>query len=141
VRARRRGERGSAALELVIVAPALLLVLGLVIAGGRLSGARQGVATAAGDAARAASVARGPTDAQAAATASASAALGDEGLACAPLSVTVDTTDFVPGGSVGVTVGCTAQLGTLVPGALSGTHEVHAHASAVIDTYRGVGGP
>ena len=54
----RRGERGSVTVELTLVVPALVLVLGLLVAGGRLWFARATVVEAAQSAARAASLAR-----------------------------------------------------------------------------------
>lgn len=59
-RRRRQGEDGNAALELVILAPVLLALLGLVIAAGRTSIAQGSVDAAARDAARQASIALPP---------------------------------------------------------------------------------
>jgi Flp pilus assembly protein TadG len=132
---RARREDGSAALELVLVAPALLLLLGVIIAGGRLVGAHEALDTAAGDAARAASIARDPTDAQAAATQAATRSLTDQGVTCTRLTVTVDTTRFSPGGTVSVTLACSARLGTFAP-TLSGSRRVSVHAASVLDPYR-----
>jgi Flp pilus assembly protein TadG len=133
---RARGEEGSASLELVLVMPVLLLLLGFAVAGGRLVEAHMAVDGAAGDAARAASLAFSSTQAEAAARSTAGSDLAGHGLACSALSVAVDTTDFVPGGSVGVQLSCTAQLSNLVPGVLFGHRTVSAHAASVIDTYR-----
>jgi len=80
------GEAGDASLELVILAPAVFAILALVIAAGRTSIADGAVAAAARDAARQASLARTPGAAQAAALASASAALRQDGLDCSPQS-------------------------------------------------------
>ena len=49
---RKRNERGSAVIEAVIAIPAILLFVALVIAAGRIAMARQGVQTAAAEAAR-----------------------------------------------------------------------------------------
>jgi Flp pilus assembly protein TadG len=57
-RRRRRGEHGSMAVEFVVVAPAFVLLLLLVSAGGQWVGVNGQVGGAARDAARAASVAR-----------------------------------------------------------------------------------
>ena len=51
-RARGRADSGNAALELVVLAPVLLALLGLVIAAGRTSVAQGSVDAAARDAAR-----------------------------------------------------------------------------------------
>ncbi len=53
-----RSERGSAALEVAIGAPVMLLLVVLVVAGGRVALARQTVTAAADSAARAASISR-----------------------------------------------------------------------------------
>ncbi len=56
---RERGtDRGSATIELAVLAPALLALLGLVIVAGRISVAGSAVEQAAASAARAASIAR-----------------------------------------------------------------------------------
>lgn len=57
-RLRNGGQRGSASLEAVIVVPAILLLLGLAWAGGRIGIAQSKVDAAAEDAARAASIHR-----------------------------------------------------------------------------------
>ncbi|HEY2078823.1 MAG TPA: TadE/TadG family type IV pilus assembly protein, partial [Streptosporangiaceae bacterium] len=62
---------GNAALELVILAPVLLALLGLAIAAGRISIAQGSVNAAARDAARQASISLTPAAAQAAGEASA----------------------------------------------------------------------
>jgi Flp pilus assembly protein TadG len=59
----RRAERGSMAVEFVVVAPAFALLLLLVSAGGQWVSLTGQVGGAARDAARAASVARSPADA------------------------------------------------------------------------------
>src|SRR3546814_8172222 len=64
-RSRMRGERGSASLELVILAPALLLILSVIIFAGRVAIAGQSVQQAAEEAARTASLARSQGDADA----------------------------------------------------------------------------
>lgn len=133
-------QAGSAALELVIIVPLLLLVLALGVGGGRLALARAQVDSVAGQAARAASMARSPGAAAYLAGETADSALSDTGLACVSDSTSVDTSDFGPGGSVRVTVTCVAALGHLLPGALVGSHSISATASAVIDRFRAISG-
>ena len=67
----RDRDAGNAALELVVLAPVLLFVLGLVVAAGRTSIAQGAVDAAARDAARQASISLTPGAAQAAALSSA----------------------------------------------------------------------
>ena len=70
----------------------------------------------------------------------ASAGMAGRGVSCSPAAVTVDTaTAWHPGGSVGVTVTCTTQLGDLGLPVVSGTRTISAHAAASIDLYRQLG--
>jgi Flp pilus assembly protein TadG len=137
----RKGEReaGNAALELVVLAPVLLFLLGLVIAAGRTSVAQGSVAAAARDAARQASISLTPAAAQAAALSSATAALSQDGLDCDPL-VTVDTSQFsVPVGepaSVTATVTCTVSLSDLLVPGLPGSKTLTATFTSPLDPYR-----
>lgn len=135
------GERGSVTLELAVLAPVLLIFLGLIVAGGRVQLAGGSVETAAADAARQASIARTPAAAQAAALASARATLAAEGLSCSPLSVSVDTAGFAaPLGqpaAVRAEVACTVSLADLLVPGVPGSHRMTATATSVIDPYRG----
>jgi len=140
--ARRPGGRrdaGNAALELVVLAPVLLFLLGLVIAAGRTSIAQGSVAAAARDAARQASISLTPSAAQSAALSSATAALSQDGLDCSPV-VTVDTTGFgVPVGepaTVTATVTCQVRLSDLVVPGLPGSKTLTATFTSPLDPYR-----
>ena len=133
--------RGSATIEAVIVAPAFLLFVGLIIGAGRVALAHQSVEAAAAQAARTASVARTAGQARADATSTAQNTLANQGLHCATLTVTVDTTGFyTPMGTparVTATVVCVVTLADLsVPG-MPGTLRVEATAGSPLDTYRG----
>lgn len=138
-RALRDGERGSATLELVVLAPALLALIALVVLTGRIATAYSAVESAARDAARQASIARDPAQARRAATTSAAAALRREGLRCGPL-VAVDTSGFSrqvgTAAQVVARVTCTVRLGDLLPG-LPGQKTVRASFASPIDPYRG----
>ena len=72
---RRRGETGSAAVELTLLTPLFVLFLLLVVAAGRMATARADVDGAARDAARAASDARDAASADRASREAASATL------------------------------------------------------------------
>jgi Flp pilus assembly protein TadG len=130
-------QRGSAAVELMVVAPLLVLVLLLVVTCGRLAFARLRLDDVAHQAARAASLARDPGTATTAATATTAQALSTSGASCASHSVSVDTSGFTPGGSVTVTVSCTTHLrdvsGLHLPGALTQT----VAFTSVVDSFRG----
>jgi Flp pilus assembly protein TadG len=132
-------DRGSVTLELVILAPALIIMLLFVVAAGRIAQAHQAVEAAARDAARQASIARDPATARANATSSAQAALTREGLNC-PAQVSVDTSGFArPIGTpatVTARVTCTVHLADV---ALAGvpTTTVSSHFTSPIDPFRG----
>lgn len=132
-------ERGSAALELVVVAPVLLGLLGLVIAAGRTSIAQGSVDAAARYAARQASIALTPQAALAAGRSSALDALRADGLDCSPI-VSIDTAGFgVPPGqpaAVSATVTCTVPLSNLALPGLPGHRTLTASFRSPLDQYR-----
>ena len=132
----RRDESGSVTAELVLLTPLLILLLLFVVALGRLSGARLEVDGAAAQAARAASIARDPATATAMATQTATAALGSDHVTCGQLTVVTDTAQFVPGGSVAVTVTCHVALSALTGLRLPASESVTSRVTAVIDTFR-----
>lgn len=138
-RRQRAGDDGNAALELVILAPVLLALLGLVIAAGRTSIAQGSVDAAARDAARQASIALTPAAARLAGEASARAALRRDGLDCSP-DVLVNTSQFsIPPGqpaAVTATVTCTVSLADLALPGLPGTARLQGTFSSPLDIYR-----
>ena len=104
-----RRDRGAAdALGLVLIAPAVIGLALLVVALGRGVDARAQTRSAAESAAQAAALERSPGAAEAAARRVAAAMLVDHDT-CAHPSVSVDTTEFGPGGAVRVTVECHAS--------------------------------
>jgi len=134
-------DRGSAALEALIVAVALIALLVLVIAGGRLAAARGRVADAARDAARAASLQRSPAAAQGAAGQAAQETLTGARVACARSEISVDAAglDAALGtaSAVRATVRCQVALADLAVPGLPGTQTMTAEAVAPVDSYRG----
>jgi len=130
-------ERGSAAAELVLVTPFLVLLLLFAVAAGRLVTARLDVDSAAQQAARAASLARTPQAASAQAQQVAQAALAGQSVTCDPAVITPDTGDFTPGGEVTVTVTCTVRLSDLSLLHIPGSETITSTFTAPIDTYRG----
>lgn len=135
-----RNESGSATVEAVIGATALVLFLSLAMLGGRLTLARQAVESAAADAARAASIERTRPAAHGKAEAAARASLANQKLVCARTSVAVDTSQFarpvgVPA-SVSATVRCTVTAADLgLPGGTAGI-PVEVTVTSSLDTYR-----
>lgn len=137
----RTGERGSATVELVLIAPALLALFALTVLAGRIVLAGGTVEQVAAAGARAASLTRSPTEATAAAQAAVGTAMGEQHLQCRTVTVTVDTSGFaVPLGqpaSVRVEVSCRVQLADLSLPGLPGSRLLADHAISPLDPYRG----
>ncbi len=138
--ARGRRETGSVAVELALLAPALVLVLGLLVAGGRLWFARTTVVEAAQTSARAASLARGPGEASAVGAEAGRQSMTTAGLRCATSSVRVSAAAFaVPVGTpatVTSDVSCSVPFGDVLLPGLPGSIDLTGHGSAALDTYR-----
>ncbi|MEV0966472.1 TadE/TadG family type IV pilus assembly protein [Streptomyces sp. NPDC049910] len=130
------GERGSAAVELVLATPLLVLAFLVVVALGRLADTRLVVADAAHQAARAASLARSEKDAHVQARRAASQALRAAGGSCTHLTVRLTTGGLAPGVSVTARVSCTADLGDLTLTRMPGRLLLNNTASSVVDTFR-----
>jgi Flp pilus assembly protein TadG len=138
-------EAGNAALELVILAPVLIFLIGLTIALGRVSNAQNAVSDAAQDAARQASLQLNPADAAAAGQVSAQAALAADGLHCDP-QVTVNTAggNGLPGfqaqvgqpAAVSATVRCVVSLAQIIVPGLPGTSTIAETFTSPLDPYR-----
>jgi Flp pilus assembly protein TadG len=125
---------GSVSVEMVVLAPVLVLLMIFVVVLGRAGGASDQVRHAADEAARAASLvaqSRMHTVAQAVADAD----LARNGYNCASTAVAVVVENAVVGGSVTVTVSCVVnQQDTALLGAH--TRTVTASSTEVIDRYR-----
>ncbi len=138
-------EAGNAALELVILGPALLFLIGLIIALGRVSTAQNAVADAAQDAARQASLQLSPAAAVAAGQASAQAALAQDGLHCDP-QVTVNPyggnglrgfqAQVGQPAAVSATVTCTVSLAQIIVPGLPGSQTIRETFTSPLDPYR-----
>lgn len=136
----RSADRGSVTLEVAILAPALLLVLGLVVVGGRVQVAASTVEHATAAAARAASLSRTPAAAQAGATETAHRELAAQDLRCTTSTVSADTSRLAaPVGAtttVTVTASCTVSMSDLALPGLPGTRTLTATATSPVDRYR-----
>jgi Flp pilus assembly protein TadG len=135
-----RGDRGSIVLEVTILGPGLLLIVALLVAGGRIALAGQGVEAAAGDAAREASIARNATAARTNAQDSAEQTLQQQGLHCTSINVDINTAGFTaPVGTpaqVTATITCVVALtDTALPG-IPGSRTITHTASSPLDTFR-----
>ncbi len=129
-------DRGSAAVELVLVTPLLLLVLMTVVALGRLADTRLVVADTAHQAARAASLARTEADARTGARRTAQTALHHAGTGCSHPTVSLTTSRLRPGGTVTARVTCTVALHHLTHTGMPGRVTVSGTASSPVDVHR-----
>ncbi|HVW35616.1 MAG TPA: TadE/TadG family type IV pilus assembly protein [Acidimicrobiia bacterium] len=130
-----RSERGSLSLELTLLVPVLLLVLGFIMGAATIGRARSDLDDAAWEAARAASLTRSGVDADAAARQAVDQRLVGERWSCGNKNMDVDVSRFEPGGMVAVEINCDVRLasaGLFVPGA---TH-LHSRVAAPLDRYR-----
>jgi Flp pilus assembly protein TadG len=132
----RRDERGTMALELVIMTPVLVAFMMLMVGVGRIVSAQSQVDSAARDAVRDASIARSSGEAQSRADAAARASLDKYNWCQGGPSTQTDTSAWEPGGRVAVTVTCDADLGGLSLIGLPGTKVMTGRATAPLDTFR-----
>jgi Flp pilus assembly protein TadG len=138
-RARGADDRGSAAVEAAIIAPAVIALLLLVVLAGRVVHSAGEVQSAASAAARAGSQQRSEAAAVDVAQQTVNDNLVDAGVACTPLAHVEVAADVRPGRQVRVTVECTVQLGDMALLAMPGSRTFEASATAVVDTFRGGG--
>lgn len=136
-----RADRGSMSVELVVVAPGLVLLLLLVGAGGRIVEAQGHIDGAARDAARAASLGRSAGQADAFALQAAQADLGGSSW-CAQGSVTATVAGFpavgqaiLPGENVTVSVHCNVNTSPFTILGFNPTTAFTAQAVAPLDPY------
>lgn len=135
-----RADVGNAPLELLILAPVILALIGLVIAAGRISVAQGSVDAAARDAARQASISLTPAAGRQAALSTANAALRADGLRCKP----VVRLDLEPGFStplgqpaqVSASVSCSVPLSDLLVPGMPGSRILTARFTSPLDPYR-----
>lgn len=133
----RDRDRGSASVELALLAPALLTFAMLMVFAGRVVDARATVGEVAHAAARAASLERTPAAASATATAIAAATLQEQGMACTDHTTAVDNGGLVAGGAVSVTVHCTVSFSDLFGVSFPGGQTIEGGATVAVDTFRG----
>lgn len=132
-----RADRGSVAAEVTLIAPFLVMLLVFVaVVIHRGVDARLRLEDAAHQAARAASIERTPATAVTAAQSTASAALSSAGVTCASLTVDTATGGLRPGGTVTVTISCTADFGDALILGAPGQKRLSATAAEPVDTWR-----
>ncbi|NUR50424.1 MAG: pilus assembly protein [Hamadaea sp.] len=133
--------RGTIAVELAILTPAVLAFFASAIIAGRYAIAKQAADAASFDAARTASQARTAREATNRALAAAQRSFDAQGITCrTPVDVDVDVSGFgVPVGqpaSVRVTVTCDAELGDVALPGMPGTIRLSSTFVSPLDTYR-----
>ena len=137
---RWRDDRGSESVELAILLPVGLLVVAMLVVGGRIALAGDRISGVAGIAARDASLARSAAAAQQIANDTATTALTSQGLHCIDVQVSVDTSGFStpPGASASVTVAvsCTVNLSDIGVAGLPGSRTLHDSATSPLDPAR-----
>jgi Flp pilus assembly protein TadG len=136
-----RTDRGNAPLELVLIAPIILMLIGLVIAAGRVSTAQAAVDAAAREAARQASVATSAATAHQAAVTGALSALAADDLQCQPI-VLLPNLNEAFNSQIGtqveiqVRVTCVVHLSDLLVPGVPGSIRLRGVFTSPLDPYR-----
>jgi Flp pilus assembly protein TadG len=132
-------DQGSAAAEVVILTPLLVLLALVLMIAGRLVDGAEVVDDAARTAVESAVIASTPQEAQVQAANTASYEIRRNGLQCSEYSMVTEVADFTAGGSVSVRIRCRIALVTFeIPG-LPTSVSLSGRASAAIEFYREVG--
>jgi Flp pilus assembly protein TadG len=133
---RRRNQRGTMSLEMVVLTPVLVGCILTIAAGARFVEAADQVDAAAAVAARAASLEANAAAASAAGESAAYRALTDRGRSCVRLDVGVDSDAFEAGGVVRATVTCHADLSDLAGFGLPGSRSFTATYVVPLEAHR-----
>ena len=133
---RRYDERGSASVELTLLAPLLLVILLFVVGLGRMAHARQQVESVSADAARAASLERNTAASRGVAQSAARSSLDRAGLSCVAMDVDVDVSKYRPGGAVRVTVSCTTRMSDVAMAGFPGSRQFRSTSVVPIEMWR-----
>ncbi|WP_158088745.1 TadE/TadG family type IV pilus assembly protein [Thermoactinospora rubra] len=128
-------ERGSMAVETVLLAPVILLFILFLVGAAVIVESQGEVNGAARDAARAASVQRNLGSAERAATDAARASLGNS---CSSPVVSLAGSNWTEGGEVHVRVRCKLDLGAVAGFGFSASKEMTATAVAPLEQFRRV---
>jgi Flp pilus assembly protein TadG len=134
-----RTDDGSACVELVVLTPLLVAILGGFFFAGRLVLARQDVDDAARTAVQAAATASDAPQARLLAGITAFVALSPDHGLCDDGTAVADTSDFVAGGRVFVSVTCVVRFSSLAFAGVPGSVTLTATRGAVLEPYREVG--
>ncbi|MEU8221687.1 TadE/TadG family type IV pilus assembly protein [Kribbella sp. NPDC048915] len=134
----RRGERGTLALELVILAPVLLALFMFLLACGRYFQTSSLLESAARDGARGASQSRSLQEAQGRVDDAVTAALSQGVASCKQSASGSITTGFEAGKPLSVEVTCTINYRDLGLLGLGGDTKITKRFTSSLDPYRGV---
>lgn len=133
-------ERGSVAVELVILVPALALVAVFLFGAGRIATAENAIQSAANAGAREASLARTTDQAQANALEAAHHTITQDGYKCADFNVIVNDDGLnAPLGEIGtvsITITCELDLTDLGVDFLGPTKKIEVTATSPVDPFR-----
>lgn len=140
-----RADTGGVPLTTAIFTPLFLVLLGVLVFGGRIALAQGAADAAARDAARTASLAADPVSGQAAAEEAAEASLSRAGISCTTITVAIDASGLAaPAGeaaTVSATIGCAAPLSDLAVPGLPGSKTLSSTKTSVVDTWATRGRP
>jgi Flp pilus assembly protein TadG len=137
---RRLGQRGTMALEMVILAPVLLLLFMFLLACGRYFQTSSLLESAARDGARSASQARSLPEAQSRVDEAVSTTMSQAIKSCKTTASGSITTGFVAGSPLSVEVTCTINYRDLGLLGLGGDTTITKRFTSSLDPYRGVRG-
>lgn len=133
-----RSQRGSMAVELVVLVPVVAMFAFMALGLGRYESARQEVADAARAGAQAASIAISAAAAPTAATQAALVDITNQRHMCASPEVRTDTADFVAGGVVRVSVSCHVDMSDLLVPGIPSALTIEDTQVATVDPYRSI---
>jgi Flp pilus assembly protein TadG len=129
-------ERGSAAVEALLVAPVLLALVALLVGGGQLTSDQAAVRAVARESGRMAVTASTPAEAMELGEARGREVAAGYGLEVSRLGVSIDTGSFERGRDVEVGVTYTVELSSLPSfGLLPGSAQLSANHTEPIDRY------
>lgn len=136
----RSTQRGAASVELALLVPALMIMLGLLFAGGRLWFARATVTEAAHSSARAASLARSAGEAGFEGRSAVRQSLSTAGMHCSNTLIDLNLAAFdLPVGTpatISATVTCNVPFTDILLPGMPGSITLHGTGSSALDTYR-----
>ncbi|GAA1673759.1 hypothetical protein GCM10009765_23900 [Fodinicola feengrottensis] len=136
---RLRAEDGSTEVELPILASVFLALLMMVVFCGRGVATQLRLTAAAGNASRAASLARTPATARIQAEVVAETSLRDQGIRCQNSHIDVDLTQFNPGGTVTVIFECDVPFQDLAILGVPAAIPLTGRGSSPVDQWRSRG--